>query len=65
MSLPHPTYGHIPLIVGDDNSPLSKREGSWSISDLRADGYLPGAIVNYLARLGHYYADNSYLSLAN
>lgn len=63
LSLPTPEYGHMPLIVSDDNTPLSKREGSWSVADLRASGYLPGAINNYLARLGHYYAENNYFSL--
>lgn len=63
LALGHPEYAHLPLIVGEDNTPLSKRHGSWSVSDLRANGYLPGAIINYLARLGHYYADNNFLTL--
>ncbi|MFI4955017.1 MAG: glutamate--tRNA ligase [Gammaproteobacteria bacterium] len=63
LSLSHPEYAHLPLIVGDDNTPLSKRHGSWSVADLRSNGYLPGAIINYLARLGHYFADNSFFSL--
>ena len=55
LGLKHPAYGHISLIVGHDGSPLSKRHGSKSIKSLREEGYLPEAIVNYLARLGHQY----------
>jgi nondiscriminating glutamyl-tRNA synthetase len=51
LSLPH--YGHLSLIVGDDGAPLSKRHGSYSLEDLHEKGYLPIAIMNYLARLGH------------
>ena len=55
LGLKHPEYGHISLIVGADGSPLSKRHGSKSIKALREEGYLPEAIINYLARLGHQY----------
>jgi glutamyl-tRNA synthetase len=58
-----PTYGHIALIVGQDGSPLSKRHGSRSIRTLHQEGFLPMAIVNYLARLGHYYGHDHYLTL--
>lgn len=51
LSVPH--YGHLSLIVGDDGAPLSKRHGSSSVNDIREAGYLPQAIMNYLARLGH------------
>ena len=54
-----PQYGHITLIVGADGSPLSKRHGSRSVQELRREGFLPDAINNYLARLGHYYEDGS------
>lgn len=63
LALPIPAYGHIALIVGADGSPLSKRHGSKSAVELRAEGYLPDAINNYLARLGHYYGHDHYLSL--
>ncbi|MBL4850906.1 MAG: glutamate--tRNA ligase [Gammaproteobacteria bacterium] len=63
LSMREPQYGHISLIIGDDGAPLSKRNGSMGIRDMRAAGYLPEAIVNYLSRLGHYYADNSFMSL--
>ena len=63
LNLPAPQYGHISLIVGPDGSPLSKRHGSQSVQDLRESGYLNIALNNYLARLGHYYEDNRFISL--
>lgn len=48
-----PEYGHLPLVLAPNGSPLSKREGASSITDLRAQGFLPAAIGNYLLRLGH------------
>lgn len=53
LGLTVPQYGHLSLIVGDDGAPLSKRHGSYSLHELRQQGYLPLALVNYLARLGH------------
>jgi len=53
LNLHVPHYGHLSLIVGDDGAPLSKRHGSFSVSQFRELGYLPIAIMNYLARLGH------------
>ncbi|SRR5579885_2529139 len=53
LDLPHPEYGHLSLIVGDDGTPLSKRHGSYSVHEMREQGYLPRAIINYLSRLGH------------
>lgn len=53
LDLPVPHYGHLSLIMGDDGTPLSKRHGSSSVNDIREDGYLPLAVINYLARLGH------------
>ncbi len=63
LNLTAPQYAHIALIVGQDGSPLSKRHGSKSVQELRQQGYLPDAINNYLARLGHYYANSDYMSL--
>lgn len=53
LNLRVPHYGHLSMITGDDGSPLSKRNGSVSVQDMRRQGYLPLAIINYLARLGH------------
>jgi glutamyl-tRNA synthetase len=47
-----PLYAHLPLIVGSDNKKLSKRHGATSVSGFLEQGYLPTAIVNYLAFLG-------------
>ncbi len=63
LGLTIPTYGHISLIIGKDGSPLSKRHGSLSIQELRALGFFPEAINNYMARLGHYYEEDSLMSL--
>jgi glutamyl-tRNA synthetase len=64
LGLKAPNYGHIALIVGSDGSPLSKRHGSLGVVDLREQGFLPEAVLNYLARLGHSYTQNQFLSLA-
>lgn len=61
LNLPTAVYGHISMIVGSDGSPLSKRHGSRSIRELRQSGYLPGAVLNYLARLGHHYEHDRFM----
>ena len=53
LGLPRPEYGHLPLVLAPSGTPLSKRDGAASLTDLRAQGYLPAAICNYLVRLGH------------
>jgi glutamyl-tRNA synthetase len=47
-----PVYGHVPMINGPDGKPLSKRHGSVNVQDFRRDGYLPEALLNFLALLG-------------
>lgn len=47
-----PRYIHLPLILGEDGHKLSKRHGATGFSDLIAEGYLPEAIINYIALLG-------------
>jgi glutamyl-tRNA synthetase len=47
-----PTFGHLPLILGQDKKRLSKRTGAASVEELRAQGVLPQALYNYLALLG-------------
>ena len=64
LGLPPPLYGHVSLLTADDGAPLSKRHGSSSIRDLARQGFLPMAVVNYLARLGHACVDDGYLDLA-
>ncbi|MEJ2345493.1 MAG: glutamate--tRNA ligase [Gammaproteobacteria bacterium] len=61
LDLPVPEYGHTSMLVGDDGAPLSKRHGSRSVEELREEGFLPGAVVNYLARLGHHYEHEGWL----
>ena len=63
LGLPVPRYGHIALVLGASGAVLSKRDGAFSVRELRDAGYLPLAIVNYLARLGHTYDDNALLPL--
>jgi glutamyl-tRNA synthetase len=48
----YPRFGHLPLIVGEDSKPLSKRNGEVSIAWYRRHGFLPEAMLNYLALLG-------------
>jgi len=57
-----PQYGHTPLILGPDRTPLSKRHGVATVKELREEGFLPEAIVNYLAHLG-WNPGRDYLSL--
>ncbi|MDX2165136.1 MAG: glutamate--tRNA ligase [Gammaproteobacteria bacterium] len=57
LDLPIPEYGHMALIVGNDGQKLSKRHGSKDIKTLREEGFLPSAINNYMARLGHSYEE--------
>lgn len=64
LKLPVPQYGHFPTILGPDSKPLSKRNGSRSIQELRETGHLPEGILNYLARLGHYDPEPSLQPLA-
>lgn len=53
-----PEYGHVPMILGPDGEKLSKRHGAVSIMDYDRDGYLPEAMINYLARLGWSHGDD-------
>jgi glutamyl-tRNA synthetase len=47
-----PQYGHVPMILGPDGEKLSKRHGAVNVMEYDNDGYLPEAMINYLARLG-------------
>ena len=63
LGLRCPGYGHVSLIVGEDGKPLAKRLGSLSVKNLRERGYLPSAINNALARLGHHYEHTGFMDL--
>jgi glutamyl-tRNA synthetase len=52
VDAPPPVYAHLPLLHGPDGKKLSKRHGAASVQELRAAGYLPEAVRNYLALLG-------------
>src|SRR4029434_6843054 len=47
-----PRFAHLAMVMGPDHSPLSKRHGATSVAEFRAKGYLPEALVNYLALIG-------------
>lgn len=63
MGWPVPVYAHIPLILAVDGTKLSKRHGAASVFDYRDMGYLPEAMVNYLARLGWSHGDEEIFSV--
>ena len=53
-----PVYGHVPMILGPDGEKLSKRHGAVSVMQYHEQGYLPEAMINYLARLGWSHGDD-------
>lgn len=57
LGLAVPQFGHLPLITGEGGQKLSKRHGAASVQDLRDLGYLPHAVMNYIARLGWGHGD--------
>ncbi|MDI6026114.1 glutamate--tRNA ligase [Corticibacterium sp. UT-5YL-CI-8] len=58
-----PVMAHIPLIHGADGAKLSKRHGALGVDAYRAMGYLPKALLNYLARLGWSHGDDEIMSI--
>ncbi len=58
-----PAFAHVPMILGADGERLSKRHGAVSVTQYRDDGYLPEALVNYLARLGWSHGDEEIFSI--
>ncbi|ARO88241.1 glutamate--tRNA ligase [Nitrosospira lacus] len=62
LGAPLPQYAHVPMILGSDGERLSKRHGAVSVVQYRDDGYLPEALVNYLARLGWSHGDEEIFS---
>ena len=57
LGAPLPVFAHVPVILGDDGQKLSKRRGAVSVTAYEDDGYLPEAMLNYLARLGWSHGD--------
>ena len=58
LGAPLPQFGHVPVILGDDGQKLSKRRGAVSVTAYEENGYLPEAMLNYLARLGWSHGDD-------
>ena len=54
-----PVYAHAPDVLGSDGKKFSKRHGAQSVEDFREQGYLPEALINFLARLGWAYDDKT------
>ncbi len=63
LGAPVPTYAHVPMILGQDGERLSKRHGAVSVLQYRDEGYLPEALLNYLARLGWSHGDDEKFDL--
>jgi glutamyl-tRNA synthetase len=58
-----PVYAHLPMILGADGAKLSKRHGAVSVLQYRDEGFLPEAVLNYLARLGWSHGDQEIFSI--
>jgi glutamyl-tRNA synthetase len=58
-----PKFAHLPMILGDDGARLSKRHGAVSVMHYRDAGFLPEALLNYLARLGWSHGDQEFFTL--
>ncbi|HKO88816.1 MAG TPA: glutamate--tRNA ligase [Burkholderiales bacterium] len=58
-----PLYAHVPMILGADGERLSKRHGAVSVMQYKEEGYLPEALLNYLARLGWSHGDDEIFSM--
>jgi glutamyl-tRNA synthetase len=63
MGVEPPVYAHLPMILGPDGTKLSKRHGAVSVLHYREEGYMPEALLNYLARLGWSHGDQEIFTL--
>lgn len=63
LEYPVPKFAHVPMILGEDKSRLSKRHGATSVLAYQEMGYLPQALVNYLVRLGWSHGDQEIFSI--
>lgn len=63
LGAPLPYYGHVPMILGTDGQKLSKRRDAVSVMDYLDKGFLPEALLNYLARLGWSHGDDEVFSM--
>ncbi|HEY2665033.1 MAG TPA: glutamate--tRNA ligase, partial [Candidatus Binataceae bacterium] len=64
LGLRPPAFAHLPMVLGHDGKPLSKRHGSTSVFAYRDAGYFPETLVNYLVRLGWSHGDQEIFSKA-
>ncbi len=64
LGFERPVFAHLPMILGEDGSRLSKRHGSVNVLEYREEGYLPDALLNYLVRLGWSHGDQEIFSRA-
>jgi glutamyl-tRNA synthetase len=62
LECPLPVFGHVPMVLGNDRTRLSKRHGAMSVTAYRDMGFLPDAVVNYLVRLGWSYGDQEFFT---
>ena len=63
LNAPLPQYAHLAMVYGSDGQKLSKRHGAVGVMDFDRDGYLPQALLNYLARLGFGHGDDEVFSM--
>src|SRR5688572_4983777 len=63
LGAPVPRFAHMPMILDPEGAKLSKRHGAANVMQYKADGYLPHALVNYLARLGWSHGDQEIFSI--
>ena len=59
LGAPLPAYGHVGMVLGPDGAKLSKRHGAVGVQEFRAEGYVPEALLNYLALLGWSYDEKT------
>ena len=62
LGSPLPTFGHVPMVLGNDRARLSKRHGAMSVTEYRNLGFLPEAMINYLVRLGWSHGDQEFFT---
>ena len=58
----HPVYAHLPTVLNEQGEKMSKRNGAKAVTQYRDEGYLPEAMINYLARLGWSHGDDEIFS---
>ena len=62
LDSPLPTFGHVPMVLGNDRARLSKRHGAMSVTAYRDMGFLPEALMNYPVRLGWSHGDQEFFT---